>query len=241
LFINLLEFILLHLYKNMKIDSAIFRPVSITISESIGSVSALVHEPSEMKYIMTLAHGAGAGMTHKFMEELTVELGKNKIGSIRYNFPYMEQGRKMPDVPAIATKTVHTVIQTAHDLFPATLLIASGKSFGGRMSSQLLSKDDIEFVKGIVFYGFPLHPAGKPAVDRAAHLQDVKKPMLFLQGTKDTLANVTLISNVCKELPTATLKWLEKADHAFHVPKQNLIPELASLTYQWLESLLLVK
>lgn len=225
----------------MKTDSAIFRPVSVTISESIGSVSTLVHEPSEMKYFLTLAHGAGAGMTHKFMEELAVELGKNKIGSIRYNFPYMEQGRKMPDMPAIATKTVQTIIQTAHNLFPATPLIAGGKSFGGRMTSQLLSKNDIEFVKGLVFFGFPLHPAGKPAIDRAAHLQDVKKPMLFLQGTKDTLADATLISNVCRELPPATLKWLEKADHAFHVPKQNLIPELASLTYQWLESLLLMK
>ncbi|HEY8937158.1 MAG TPA: alpha/beta family hydrolase [Cyclobacteriaceae bacterium] len=220
----------------MKIDNAAFRPISITISESIGNVSALLHEPTEMKCILTLAHGAGAGMTHKFMEELAVELGKNKIGTLRYNFPYMEQGRKMPDVPAIATKTVHKVIQTAHELFPTIPLLAGGKSFGGRMTSQLLSKEDIAFVKGIVFFGFPLHPAGKPSIDRAAHLKDVKKPMLFLQGTKDTLADASLISNVCSELPTATLKWLEKADHAFHVPKQNLIPELALLTRKWFES-----
>ncbi|MEK6780622.1 MAG: alpha/beta family hydrolase [Bacteroidota bacterium] len=206
---------------------------SIQISESIGKVSALIAVPDKPKALMVLAHGAGAGMTHRFMEELSIELAGKSIVVIRYNFPYMENKKGRPDPPAIAEKTVNSVIEEAHKRYPKLPVFAAGKSFGGRMSSQKLSKECPEFVKGIIFYGFPLHPIGQPAVDRAAHLKNISIPILFLQGTKDKLAELALIEKVIAELPEATLEKFEGADHSFKAGKQNLIPELASKTFEW--------
>ncbi len=184
---------------------------------------------------MVLAHGAGAGMTHRFMEELSNELVQKSMAVLRFNFPYMENKKGRPDLPAIAEKTVSEVLAEAHKLFPKLPVYASGKSFGGRMSSQRLSKECPEYVKGIIFYGFPLHPAGQPATDRATHLKNISIPMLFLQGTKDKLAELSLIETVCASLSTATLIKFEGADHSFKAGKRELIPELVVATTQWME------
>lgn len=209
---------------------------TITISDSIGKVSYLVNEPQQQKAVVVLAHGAGAGMTHKFMETLSIELAGLGIGTVRYNFPYIEKGKKRPDMPAVAEKTVGVVSDHVQKLFPDVPLFLGGKSFGGRMSSQYISKKNPEKIKGIVFYGFPLHAPGAPSMDRAEHLKNVHIPMLFLQGTKDTLADMSLIEKVCSELPTATLVKFEGADHSFKVKKSELIEPLASNTAKWIEN-----
>lgn len=209
----------------------------ITISENIGAVSAELIEPAKMKSLLVLAHGAGAGMNHKFMISLSEALATHGIGTLRYNFPYMENGKKRPDMPAVATKTVEKVLEKAHELFPKVSIFAAGKSFGGRMSSQCVAKNQPDFVKGLVFYGFPLHPAGAPAIDRADHLKDVKIPILFLQGTRDALAEVSLIKQVTGKLKKASLVLFEKADHSFKSGKQEFIPELANATKAWIDQL----
>lgn len=200
------------------------------------SVSAEVYLPPSPKAIYVFAHGAGAGMNHAFMKELSEALVDHQIATLRYNFLYMEQRKKRPDFPTVAHKAVEAAIKKAHELFPKLSLLAGGKSFGGRMTSQFLSSNHDAKVKGVVFVGFPLHPAGTPSIDRAAHLKNVKLPMLFLQGTKDTLAEWGLIDHVCSELPLSKLIRLEGADHSFKsTKKQNLIPVLASEISQWID------
>ncbi len=210
----------------------------IKVSDSIGSVSAELVTSNNPRAIITLAHGAGAGMNHSFMIELSDALAEVGLSTLRYNFPYMEQKKKRPDVPAIAHKTVEAAIQKAHELFPTIPLFVSGKSFGCRMSSQYLSNHSLAFVKGIILFGFPLHPAGKPAIDRAEHLKTVKLPMLFLQGTRDELAQLFLIEKVTVELPSAKLLKIEGADHSFKAGKQNMIPLLADFTKDWIKLIL---
>jgi predicted alpha/beta-hydrolase family hydrolase len=177
-------------------------------------------------------------MNHAFMKVLSEELANYKIATLRYNFLYMEQKKKRPDFPAMAHKAVEAAIHKACELFPGVPLLAGGKSFGGRMTSQFLSSHPNSDVKGVVFVGFPLHPAGKPSTERAAHLKNVNAPMLFLQGTKDTLAEWNLIEKVCAELPLSQLIKLEGADHSFKAPKQNLIPVLATAINQWSDAFL---
>jgi predicted alpha/beta-hydrolase family hydrolase len=206
---------------------------SIKISDSIGSVSAEVYEPMDLKAMMALAHGAGANMDHHFMKGLAQALADQGIGSLRFNFPYMEKGKGRPDPPAIAEKTAGVVLEKTHELYPETLLLGAGKSFGGRMISQYVSKAAPSFLKGIVFYGFPLHPAGKPSTERAAHLSQISLPMLFLQGTRDALANLSLISSVTSGLSGATVSLFEGADHSFSKGKKVFIPELALATRLW--------
>lgn len=210
---------------------------SIQVSDSIGAVSAELVRPSDMKAVMTLAHGAGAGMNHPFMKALSKALADLGIGTVRFNFAYMEKGKKVPDPPAIAEKTVSAALERTHAMFPDVAVLAGGKSFGGRMTSQLVSKQAPAFLKGIVFYGFPLHAMGKPSTDRAAHLSKVTVPMLFLQGTRDTLAEIGLIKEVVSGLTAARLEIFEGADHSFKAGKQNLIPDLSSKTSAWVESL----
>jgi uncharacterized protein len=213
------------------------KSLRIPISESSGEVSAEIIEPKKMKALLVLAHGAGAGMSHRFMVQLSEELAKKEIGTLRYNFPYMENGKKRPDVPAVATKTVEMVLKKANELFPKVPVFASGKSFGGRMSSQCLAKNSPDFVRGIIFYGFPLHPAGAPAIDRAEHLKQVKVPMLFLQGTRDALAELSLIQKVSSDLKKASLILFEGADHSFKSGKREFIPELVEATARWVNEL----
>lgn len=213
------------------------KALKIKISENIGSVSAALLEPPKMKALVVLAHGAGAGMNHRFMLLLSETLAEKNIGTLRYNFPYMENGKKRPDVPAVATKTVELVLTKAHELFPKVKIFGAGKSFGGRMTSQCLAKNQLDFVTGLIFYGFPLHPAGAPSVDRADHLKSVQVPMLFLQGTRDALAELSLIKQVTKGLKKGSLELLEGADHSFKSGKKEFIPELAETTLNWINEI----
>ena len=192
--------------------------------------------PASPKAIFVFAHGAGAGMSH-LMSELSQELANQQIVTLRYNFLYMEQRKKRPDFPVVAHKAVAASIRKSTELFPELPLFAGGKSFGGRMTSQFLASLEARYVKGL-FRGFPLHPAGKPSIDRADHLRKIKVPLLFLQGTKDTLAELSLIEGVYHSLATATLIKLEGADHSFKMPKQKAIPILSEHIFSWVEQLI---
>lgn len=216
-------------------------PKQVLISEKLGAVSVLLSEVKNPVAVLVLAHGAGAAMHHPFMEAVANELELHSIITIRYNFVYMEKKTKRPDPPAIAEKTVQMIANFAHETFPDLPVFLGGKSFGGRMSSQRLAKETPEFVKGIVFLGFPLHAPGKPGDERASHLSDVKVPMLFLQGTRDALATMELMEGVCSKLPTATLIKFEGADHSFKAGKSNLIPVLSSSIASWINDVLKVK
>jgi predicted alpha/beta-hydrolase family hydrolase len=183
-----------------------------------GPVSALLDRPSQARACFVFAHGAGAGMTHPFMEAVANGFCERGIATLRYQFPYMEKGSKRPDPPAIAQGAVRAAVAEAGRRCPGLPLIAGGKSFGGRMTSQAQAAAALEGVRGLAFLGFPLHPAGKPSSDRAKHLADVHVPMLFLQGTRDNLAEVGLIEPVVVRLgPSATLHLVDGADHSFQV------------------------
>ncbi len=211
------------------------RSLSLTVSPEIGKVSAELITPGKPTCVMTLAHGAGAGMHHEFMVTISKLLAEKGIAMLRYNFPFMENKKGRPDTPAVAFKTIEAAIKKAHGLFPSLPLFASGKSFGGRMSSQYMATQPAAEIKGIIFFGFPLHPPGKPATGRAEHLQNVAVPMLFLQGTRDELASHDLIVKVCASLPLATLITIEGANHAFKSGKKDLMPVLADAAGSWIE------
>jgi len=207
----------------------------LEISSAIGAVSAKYIAPARPACIFTLAHGAGAGMDHVFMETLASALSQVGIATLRFNFPFAEGKKGRPDSPAVAHATIAAAIKKAQELAPKLPLFASGKSFGGRMSSQYLAANPDSKVEGIVFYGFPLHPAGKPSIERADHLKEIKVPMLFLQGSKDALATWDLIENVCGSLKKTTLVKLEGADHSFKAGKKDIMSLLVEETKQWVE------
>jgi uncharacterized protein len=210
----------------------------LDVSPSVGKVSAKYIVPDKPKCIFTLAHGAGAGMDHSFMETLAHSLSKAGIATLRFNFPFAEHKKGRPDSPAIAHMTIEAAIMKARELNPKLPLFASGKSFGGRMSSQYLASHPDSSVNGIIFYGFPLHPSGKPSTERADHLKALKIPMLFLQGAKDTLATWELIEKVCKSLRKATLVKFEGADHSFKAGKNDVMSLLVNETKNWVEKIL---
>lgn len=218
--------------------SAKSRSLKINISSSIGKVSAVYIMPSVTKCIVSLAHGAGAGMNHPFMLSLADALADMGIATLRFNFPFTENNKKRPDTPAVAQQTIEAAIAKAHELSATLPVFVGGKSFGGRMSSQYLSTHPESSVKGIVFYGFPLHAAGKPSTDRADHLKTVKVPMLFLQGSRDALAQFDLIESVCSPLKNATMVKIEGADHSFKAGKTDTIQLLAKATSDWVEKVL---
>src|SRR6202042_1303721 len=171
---------------------------------------------------LVFAHGAGAGMTHPLMAKVAAGLGERGIATLRYQFPYMEKASKRPDSPSVAHAAVRAAVAEAARCCDGLPLIAGGKSFGGRMTSQAQAAAPLADVHGLAFFGFPLHPAGKPSNDRAKHLADVHVPMLFLQGTRDTLAELTLLEPVVKALgSSATLHPVKEADHSFHVLKRS--------------------
>lgn len=207
--------------------------ISLPVSATIGKVTAEYNVPANATCLLILAHGAGANMDHSFMVALSESLSAVGIGTMRFNFPFMENKKGRPDTPAVAHQTIEAAIKKAHDLFPDLPLFASGKSFGGRMSSQYLATHPDAGVKGIIFYGFPLHAAGKPSIDRADHLKEIKVPMLFLQGTRDTLAQWDLIEQVCGSLKKAKLVKLEGADHSFKAGKQDTMSMLVKATSEW--------
>jgi predicted alpha/beta-hydrolase family hydrolase len=215
------------------------RSLTLKVSSAIGTVSAEYILPETPKYVMTLAHGAGAGMDHAFMVTLATSLAGLGIATLRFNFPFTEHKKGRPDTPAVAHETIAAAIDHAKKSYPSLPLFASGKSFGGRMTSQYLAVHPRPEVKGIVFYGFPLHPSGKPSIERAAHLHEVKTKMLFLQGTKDELASWDLIQEVCASLPKATLVRIEGANHMFKAGKTDVIALLSKDTRDWMGKLAL--
>jgi predicted alpha/beta-hydrolase family hydrolase len=186
------------------------------------SVSALLIRPKDARACFVFAHGAGAGMTHSFMEQVSAGLAGRGIATLRYQFPYMEKASKRPDPPVIAHAAVRAAVEEAARHCPGLPLIAGGKSFGGRMTSQAQAKAPLAGTRALAFFGFPLHPAGKPSTDRADHLAEIDVPMLFLQGTNDKLAELQLLKPVVEKLkPLATLHVIEAADHSFHVPARS--------------------
>lgn len=196
---------------------------SVTIDlEDALSVSALLLLPPRARACFVLAHGAGAGMRHPFMEAVATELGELGIATLRYQFPYMERRSKRPDPPELCHATVRAAVAAAARFAPELPLIAGGRSFGGRMTSQTQAASQLPGVRGLAFLGFPLHVAKRPSDVRAKHLFDVKIPMLFLQGTRDELASLELLEPLTRQLgQRATLKLLQDADHSFHVPART--------------------
>lgn len=221
------------------------RGVSILVSET-QRVSGLLESPRNAHACYVLAHGAGAGMTHPFMSAIAAGLGERGIATLRYQFPYMEQGAKRPDVPKVAHAAVRAAVKEASRVLPGLPIFAGGKSFGGRMTSQAQASAPMQEVRGLVFLGFPLHPAGKPSDERATHLFDVRIPMLFLQGTRDDLADLKLLEPLCKKLAEqngcTALKLFQDADHSFRVPARTgrknpeILAELMDAMAKWIES-----
>ena len=193
--------------------------LSVTDSER---VSALLQVPSDARACYVLAHGAGAGMTHPFMQAVADGLAERGIATLRYQFPYMERGSRRPDAPPLAHATVRAAVAEAARRVPELPLIAGGKSFGGRMTSQAQASAALPGVRALAFLGFPLHPPKQPSVTRAAHLQRIDVPMLFLQGTRDELADLALLQAQIQKLAgRAELALFADADHSFHVPKRS--------------------
>lgn len=197
--------------------SAETKPIKIEV-DATTRVSALFTQCEKSTALYVFAPGAGAGITHAFMEEIACGLAERGVATLRYQFPYMERGSSRTDPPPICHATVRAAVEEAKRLMPGVPLFAGGKSFGGRMTSQAQAISPLSGVRGILFFGFPLHLAKKPADSRATHLSDVRIPMLFLQGTRDELADMTLLEPVTQKLGAlATLEKIEAADHGFHV------------------------
>lgn len=197
------------------------KKIQFQISEEIGSTSALYIRPAKPKFLLVLAHGAGAGMEHPFMETLAQFLAANKVATFRFNFAYMENGKKVPDRPKKALPAISAAINQAKKLAKGIPILIGGKSFGGRMCSQLAASEELTDIRGIIYFGFPLHAIGKPSIDRAAHLSDISQPQLFLQGTRDTLADINLIKQVGEKLKQAKLEIFEGGDHSFKMLKKT--------------------
>ncbi len=196
-------------------------PIAIAGDEGV-AVSGLLQVPAQARACYVLAHGAGAGMRHPFMAAVAAELSERGIATLRYQFPAMERGMRRPDPPHLAQATVRAAVATAARVVPKLPLIAGGKSFGGRMTSQAQAGAPLAGVHALAFFGFPLHPAGRPSSARAEHLFAVDIPMLFLQGTRDALATLDQLEPLCRKLGAlATLKLFEGADHSFHVPARS--------------------
>jgi hypothetical protein len=200
----------------------------------------LLSAPPDARALLVLAHGAGAGMRHPFLEHTARALAACRIATYRYEFGYMQERRKRPDPPVIAEARVRAAVQEAARLMPGVPLFAGGKSFGGRMTSQAQSNVPMRGVRGLVFFGFPLHAPGRPGTDRAKHLSSVQVPMLFLQGTRDEFATLELLRAVVAGLgKSATLHLIEEGNHSFKVPKRtgkterDVLEELANTTQNW--------
>src|SRR5580765_4415698 len=214
------------------------KSVSIKVSPAIGSVSGEYTIPDKSICVMTLAHGAGAGMDHPFMTTLAESLAENGITTLRFNFPFTENKKGRPDVPSVAHATIEAAIRHARKQYPALPLFISGKSFGGRMGSQYLATHQDAEVKGIIFYGFPLHKPGTPSIERAEHLKDIKQPMLFLSGTRDEFASLALLEKVCSSLSNATLIKIEGANHGCKAGKLNTMEILSNSTKDWITKII---
>lgn len=213
-------------------------------SRSAGEVSAILARPADAACLLVFAHGAGAGMIHPFMESLAGNLATRAVATFRYQFPYVERGSKRPDPAPILEATVRSAVETAAGIAGDLPLVAGGKSMGGRMTSRAASAEPLTPVRGLVFYGFPLHASGKPGIERADHLERVSVPMLFLQGSRDRLADLDLLTPLVERLgASASLHVIDGADHSFHVPARSgrsdadVREELAGETARWAAAL----
>jgi predicted alpha/beta-hydrolase family hydrolase len=211
----------------------------------VGDVSGLLLRPDGARLLYVVAHGAGAGMRHPFLESIAQRLAERSIATLRYQFPYLEQGARRPDPPAVAAATVRAAVAEAARLAPGLPLVAGGKSFGGRMTSTAQAEEPLSAVRGLVFLGFPLHPPGRPGDSRAEHLAQVRIPMLFLQGDRDEFADLKLLRPVVKRLGVgATLHLVEGGDHSFKVLKRtgragdDVMTELVTTIDRWATKLL---
>ena len=220
------------------------RTLRVTVPDSDATVSALLDRPPDADRLLVLAHGAGAGMRHPFMEAISARLAARRIATFRYQFPYMERGLRPPSPRGVLLATVRAAVTAAAKRAPGLKLLAGGKSMGGRMTSLAAAEAPLPGVEAIVFLGFPLHPAGKPSTDRAAHLNEVTAPMLFLQGTRDKLADLPLLEPITRKLGRrATLHVVEGADHSFHLLKRSgrsddeALDELATATRRFADLL----
>jgi hypothetical protein len=208
-------------------------------TRSSGRVSAILIHPPGARHLLMLAHGAGAGIHHPFLEDMAAHLASLGVASMRFQFPYMEQGRRRPDPQPVLLKSVRSAVRCAAEAAPGVRLLAGGKSLGGRMVSLAAWQEPLPSVEGLVFLGFPLHAPGRPSTERADHLQAVNVPMLFLQGTRDSLARLDLMTEVVRRLGRgAELRVYEQADHSFRVPKRlasepDLRPALADAIARW--------
>ena len=212
---------------------------------SAGDVSALLQCPPDARWLLVLAHGAGAGMRHAFMEGLAAQLGGCGVATLRYQFPYMEQGSRRPNPRPILLATVRAAVAAAAEVADDLPLLAGGKSMGGRMTSLAAAEKPLPGVRGLVFFGFPLHAAGRPATERADHLAAVDAPMLFLQGTRDRLADLDRLRPICGGLGRrGRLHVVDGADHSFHALKRSgrddpqLLEEIAATVADWASGLL---
>jgi uncharacterized protein len=229
--------------------SSTTKAFTVRVSDSIGEVDTVLLRPINAKWLLVFGHGAGAGMHHSFMEHLAAELSGCGIATLRYQFPYMQRQQKRPDPPSVLTATVRAAIAAAVEAAPDLPLLAGGKSLGGRMTSLAVAEErsaagpGIASLCGLVFVGFPLHPAGRPGTQRAEHLARVQIPMLFLQGTRDTLADLALLRPLCERLmPLPTLHVVDGADHSFLVLKRfgrtdaDVLAELARTVASWADA-----
>jgi predicted alpha/beta-hydrolase family hydrolase len=214
-------------------------------NEASGEVSSLLTRPSRALALYVFAHGAGAGMRHAFMAAVSERLARRGVATFRYQFPYMEAGRGGPNPAPVLVGTVRSAIAEAERLLPGLPLVAGGKSMGGRMTSVAAAQGGLPRVRGLGFFGFPLHPAGRPATSRGTHLADVRLPMLFLQGSRDKLADLALLEPLTSRLlPRPRLHVVEGADHGFHVTKssgrsdEGVLDELCDVFRTWVEDVL---
>jgi uncharacterized protein len=222
------------------------KQINFLAGKTSGKVSAIFLVPEKARWLLVLAHGAAAGMTHPFMSGLSRQLADEGMATFRYQFPYMEAGKKSPDPQSVLVETVCSAVAAAREYGKGLHLLAGGKSLGGRMTSTAASQEALSGVKGLVFFGFPLHAPGKPSSERADHLFKIRLPMLFLQGTRDSLAEFSLIDQLSKKLQRqghATLRVIEGADHGFHVPKksggtdQGVLVKIGEAVSEWADEL----
>ncbi|HZA55761.1 MAG TPA: alpha/beta family hydrolase [Candidatus Udaeobacter sp.] len=216
------------------------KEIDFFVSEKGGKVSGLLLHPGGAKAVLALAHGAGAGMRHKFMEAIAEKLAILGVATLRYQFPYMEKGIKRPDSEEVLTATVRTAVTTAKKQVPDLPLFAGGKSMGGRITSLTARKETLENVRGLVFFGFPLHAAGRPSAERGRDLLELKLPLLFLQGSRDALADLELLRPLCSRMgKRAELFVIEGGDHSFHMRKSSgrsdneVLDEVARKAASW--------
>lgn len=216
------------------------KEVQFAVNIKAGAVTGLLNKPVDATALLVLAHGAGAGMRHQFMEAVAVKLAARNIATLRYQFPYMEKRVKRPDSEAVLTDTVRAAVAAAKKVAGELPLFAGGKSMGGRMTSLAAAKDPLDGVRGLVYFGFPLHAAGRPGAERGEHLTHVDLPMLFLQGSRDALADLKLLRPLCRRLKHAELFVIQGGDHSFHMLKsarktdEEVLEEIVTTAAEWI-------